>query len=167
MELNEQQKLAVAEWFAAGESLDAIQKRIGAEFGVHMTYFDLRMMVADLPQPKEPDPVVEEKKEQDVPEMAAEPAAGADDALPAAADGAAGDGAASTLSVTVDALMIPGTLASGDVVFSDGQKGKWYLDRQGRLGLGGELPPGYRPPPADAALFQSRLMEELQKKGLC
>lgn len=166
MELNEQQKLAVAEWFAAGESLDAIQKRIGAEFGVHMTYFDLRMMVAELPQPREPEPVVEEKPEPVVPEEAAEPA-DADGATPPPADGAAGDNAASTLTVTVDALMIPGTLASGDVVFSDGQKGKWYLDRQGRLGLGGELPPGYRPSPADAALFQSRLMEELQKKGLC
>ena len=63
--------------------------------------------------------------------------------------------------------MIPGTMASGDVTFSDGVKGKWYLDQMGRLGLGGDLPPGYRPSPEDAALFQARLMETLRAKGLC
>ena len=62
--------------------------------------------------------------------------------------------------------MIPGTMASGDVVFSDGVKGKWYLDQMGRLGMG-DLPQGYRPSPADAALFQARLMEALRAKGLC
>jgi len=53
------------------------------------------------------------------------------------------------------------------VTFSDGVKGKWYLDQMGRLGLGGDLPQGYRPSPEDAALFQSRLMEVLRSKGLC
>ena len=70
------------------------------------------------------------------------------------------------VTVECDAIMIPGTMASGDVVFSDGQKGKWYLDQMGRLGLGGDLPQGYRPSPEDAALFQARLMEVLRSKGL-
>ena len=69
--------------------------------------------------------------------------------------------------VTVDAVMIPGTMASGDVTFSDEVRGKWYLDQMGRLGLGGDLPQGYRPSPADAQLFQARLMEALRAKGLC
>ena len=43
--------------------------------------------------------------------------------------------------------------------------GKWYLDRYGRLGLSG-VPEGYRPSPEDGALFQSRLVELLQSKGL-
>ena len=51
--------------------------------------------------------------------------------------------------------------------FSDGQTGKWYLDQMGRLGLGGDLPQGYRPSPTDAALFQQQLMQLLQSKGLC
>ena len=71
------------------------------------------------------------------------------------------------VTVECDAIMIPGTMASGDVEFSDGVKGKWYLDQMGRLGLGGDLPPGYRPSPEDAALFQARLMETLRAKGLC
>jgi hypothetical protein len=62
--------------------------------------------------------------------------------------------------------VIPGTLASGDVTFSDGVKGKWFVDQSGRLGLGGDIPQGYRPPPTDAALFQQKLMELLQSRGL-
>jgi hypothetical protein len=72
-----------------------------------------------------------------------------------------------TVECAADAYMIPGTMASGDVTFSDGMKGKWYLDQMGRLGLGGDLPQGYRPSPEDAALFQARLMEALRAKGLC
>ena len=62
--------------------------------------------------------------------------------------------------------MLPGTIASGDVTFSDGKTGKWYLDQMGRLGIG-NLPEGYRPSPTDAALFQQQLMGLLQARGLC
>ena len=134
MKLTEEQLKSVAAWFAGGASLDEIQKRLVAEFGVHLTYFDLRMLVADLPQPEDP-----ENPEKGL----------------------------ANVAVTVDALMIPGTMASGDVTFSDGVKGKWYLDQMGRLGLGGDLPQGYRPSPADGAMFQARLMEALRAKGLC
>ena len=72
---------------------------------------------------------------------------------------------ASDLTVEVDALTIPGTFASGAVTFSDGTKAKWYLDQLGRLGLD-DVPPGYRPSPGDAALFQSRLVEALRARGL-
>ena len=57
MRLTDEQKAAVAAWFAGGASLDEMQKRIAAEFGVHVTYLDRRLFVADLPQPEE---VVEE-----------------------------------------------------------------------------------------------------------
>ena len=159
MKLTEEQLNSVAAWFAGGATLDEIQKRLVAEFGVHLTYFDLRMIVAELPQP-------EEKVEKTVEEE--ESGALGERALPEepSDEAPAEDGNASTLTVTVDALMIPGTMASGDVVFSDGVKGKWYLDQMGRLGLGGDLPQGYRPAPADAALFQARLMEALRAKGL-
>ena len=158
MKLTEEQLKSVAAWFAAGASLDEIQKRLVAEFGVHLTYFDLRMVVAELPQPEEERDVVDEPDdeaaERRFPQEIPSEDAGEQEGVP------------SELSVTVDALMIPGTMASGDVVFSDGVKGKWYLDQMGRLGLGGDLPQGYRPSPADAALFQARLMETLRAKGL-
>jgi hypothetical protein len=154
--------------------LDEIQKRLVAEFGVHVTYFDLRMIVAELPQP-------EEGEEADAQERV--PPAGDDAGATSCAPPEVGDAGATScappegnadaqervppgVTVECDAIMIPGTMASGDVVFSDGQKGKWYLDQMGRLGLGGDLPQGYRPSPEDAALFQARLMEVLRSKGL-
>lgn len=183
--LNPDQLNAVAEWFAAGSSLDEIQKRLRAEFDVHMTYLDLRLLVADLPQPEEaPEPPPAKRavegavqaapsdmddgcpqdefgqQEYDEPVPGERPtrydldAPDADQGIPKP-----------DVAVEMDALTIPGTLASGDVTFSDGIKGKWYLSQDGRLGLG-NLPDGYRPSPSDAALFQSRLMSLLQTRGM-
>ena len=167
MKLNEEQLKAVAGWFAGGASLDEIQKRIAADFGLHITYFDLRMLVADLPQPQEPEPVKPEEPQtpaepddQENPDASENPEVPADSEAPESTE-------AGGVSVSIDTITIPGTMASGDVTFSDGVKGKWYLDQMGRLGLGGDLPKGFRPSPEDAALFQARLMEALQAKGLC
>ena len=194
MDLSEAQKEAVAAWFAAGASLDEIQKRIKSEFGIHMTYLDVRLMVAELPHPAEAGEVDEETNGEEAgttetsgrkpPEYGQEFSDGPD--RQGFADGPDGQEEqigdqqrdaseensteAQTVSaptVTIDALMIPGTIASGDVTFSDGQTGKWFLDQMGRLGLGGDLPQGYRPSPTDAALFQQQLMGLLQSKGLC
>ena len=188
MRLTEEQLKAVAAWLAGGASLDEIQKRLVADFGVHVTYFDLRMIVAELPQPEEKKEAGDEAARSRFPQESrqdggsldgrdalAAAEADAQERVPPSEDEPGGsrscatetDESASSLTVTVDALMIPGTMASGDVVFSDGIKGKWYLDQMGRLGLGGDLPQGYRPSPADAALFQARLMEALRAKGLC
>ena len=158
MKLTDEQLKSVAAWFAAGASLDEIQKRLVAEYGVHITYFDLRMIVAELPQPEDPE-VPEDPEDPEVPEDPESPENPENPETP--------ENGVANVTVTVDALMIPGTMASGDVTFSDGVKGKWYLDQMGRLGLGGDLPQGYRPSPADAALFQARLMEALRAKGLC
>ena len=189
MELNREQKNAVAGWFAAGATLDEIQKRIKAEFGIHMTYLDVRLMVADMPQPVEavaepdrdarprscgthdPAKCADDQKFADEPDSPQESDGGdwqEGEAGPLAEDGANPEGqAVSAPTVTIDALTIPGTIASGDVTFSDGNKGKWFLDQMGRLGLGGDLPQGYRPSPTDAALFQQQLMQLLQSRGLC
>ncbi len=161
MKLTEDQLNSVAAWFAGGASLDEIQKRLVAEYGVHRTYFDLRMIVADLPQPEEG----ADAQERVPPEG---DATDAQQRVPPEEDATdAQERVSPGVTVECDAIMIPGTMASGDVTFSDGQKGKWYLDQMGRLGLGGDLPPGYRPSPEDAALFQARLMETLRAKGLC
>ena len=177
--LSNEQKSAVAEWFAAGAGVAEIQKRISEEFGIDLTYLDVRLLVADLPQPVEPDP------------PASEPAAEASglDADAAGFDAASGDAEAEVsdgtrpmqgtmpqdessgdqplaeLSVSVDPLAPPGAIACGSVVFSDGTAGKWVLDQMGRLGLSG-LPEGYRPPPEDGAQFQAKLVAALRAKGL-
>ena len=198
--LTEEQKADVAKWFAAGASLDEIQKRMKTEFGVHMTYLDLRLMVADLPQPVETEPAAPDGPAHEglahdgparevpapprrgtsssgTPDSGTPDSSGTSSSGPASDDGTsaaptrsdldAPDGTppASDLTVEVDALTIPGTFASGAVTFSDGTKAKWYLDQLGRLGLD-DVPPGYRPSPGDAALFQSRLVEALRARGL-
>ena len=198
--LTEEQKADVAKWFAAGASLDEIQKRMKTEFGVHMTYLDLRLMVADLPQPVETEPAAPDGPAHDglahdgparevpapprrgtsssgTPDSGTPDSSGTSSSGPASDDGTsaapkrydldAPDGTppASDLTVEVDALTIPGTFASGAVTFSDGTKAKWYLDQLGRLGLD-DVPPGYRPSPGDAALFQSRLVEALRARAL-
>ena len=167
MELNEQQKKDVAAWFAAGASLDEIQKRIKAEFGVHMTYLDLRLMVSEMPQPAEPEAAAEGDSPAETPDAADGAGLPPESAADAPADDAANDkgGPSANVTVEIDALTIPGTVASGDVTFTDGTKGKWYLDRYGRLGLDG-VPQGFRPSPEDAAMFQSRLMELLRSRGM-
>lgn len=171
-QLSQIQLAAVAQWFAGGASLDEIQKRISAEFGVHLTYLDVRLLVADLPQPVEPDEPKAEDPVEKVP-------------MPSAADSASTDAVAEAvpedlppadlspeeppiggeLSVVVDPLAPPGAIACGSVTFSDGTTGKWMLDQMGRLGLSG-LPQGYRPPMADNAQFQPKLVEALRVKGL-
>ena len=175
MKLTEDQLKSVAAWFADGASLDEIQKRLVVEYGVHLTYFDLRMIVADLPQPEEAEEADDEAAGRRFPQESGDadaqervPPEGDDEAADAQ-EGVPPEGEEHVPDVTVecDAIMIPGTMASGDVTFSDGVKGKWYLDQMGRLGLGGDMPQGYRPSPKDAALFQARLMEVLRAKGLC
>ena len=182
--LTEEQKADVAKWFAAGASLDEIQKRMKTEFGVHMTYLDVRLMVAELPQPVETEPaapdgparegLAHDGPAREVPapprRVASSSGLASDEGTSAAPkrydlDAPDGTPPASDLTVEVDALTIPGTYASGDVTFSDGTKAKWYLDQQGRLGLG-NAPEGYRPSQSDAALFQARLVEALRARGL-
>ena len=197
--LTEEQKAEVAKWFADGASLDEIQKRMKAEFGVHMTYLDVRLMVAELPQPVETEPAAPDgpareglahdgpareglahdgpAREVPAPPRRVASSSGTPDSGPASDEGTsaapkrydldAPDGTppASDLTVEVDTLTIPGTFASGAVTFSDGTKAKWYLDQLGRLGLD-DVPPGYRPSPGDAALFQTRLVEALRARGL-
>ena len=177
--LSEEQKSAVAEWFAAGAGVAEIQKRISSEFGIDLTYLDVRLMVADLPQPVEPEPPA--------PEPTAEESGLGDDVdgFDAASgdsetefsdaakppqgkmpqDESSGEQSLAELSVTVDPLAPPGAIACGSVVFSDGTAGKWVLDQMGRLGLSG-LPEGYRPPPEDGAQFQAKLVAALRAKGL-
>ena len=52
MSLSEEQKNTVAKWFAGGEGVAEIQKHISSEFGIDLTYLDVRWLVADLPQPE-------------------------------------------------------------------------------------------------------------------
>lgn len=171
MELTQEQKQTISQWVREGASLSQVQTRIGSEFGVAMTYMDVRFLVLDLgvsvkdkPAPR---PIAE--PQLDVP-TAGEPADGdwpADDAdllpLPAGDEPASAAGGAS-VSVSVDRIMKPGSLASGSVTFSDGVKASWSLDRFGRLALDAGRP-DYRPGREDLMAFQTELQSTLARQG--
>ena len=160
MNLDEAQRKKVAGWVQEGLKLSDVQNRIAAEFGVRMTYMEVRFLVDDLKvvpkdaAPRTPVPALTGGKPEPGP---ATPAM----AAPASEPTAAPPGG---VSLSVDQLTRPGAMVSGKVTFSDGQKADWYFDQSGRLALLAEEP-GYRPPAADLQQFQAALESELSKLG--
>ncbi len=153
--LTDLQKKQVAAWVGEGLSLAQIQTKIAEDFGVSMTYMDVRFLVDDLNLD------LRDAAEETPAPAADVPAEVASAGVPAAPDAVP---AAGGVSVSLDAVQAPGVLASGDVTFSDGVRGKWFYDSRG-LGLEG-FPEGYRPPQADVPEFQKKLVAELRKQGL-
>lgn len=162
--LDDEKKAAVAKWVAAGESLDAIQKRIKSEWGIHLTYLDVRMLVAELPQPQESEAEEADDAAKSEGEEASSSGDGAQGDAEASEEGE-DDAAPAGVSLAFDAVVDPRYLASGTVTFSDGKGGKWILDQYGRFGLAG-LPEGYQPSPEDAREFQMKLVSELRARGM-
>ena len=161
MNLNDAQKQTVSAWIADGLKLSEIQKRLETEFGLRVTYMEVRFLLDDLKIiPKDPPPPVEAPKSP-APGTPSAPAPAAppvgelpvDEVLPG-----------SGVRVTVDRIAQPGAMVSGTVSFSDGQSGTWYLDQTGRLGLGMKQK-GYRPSQTDVEDFQMQLQQELAKQG--
>lgn len=147
MSLTDDQKTAIARWLEAGETLSHVQSRLKSEFGISMTFMEVRFLIDDLN--------LELKKETPPPP----PEADADEE-PSPVEALNAEG----VSVEVDAIVTPGALVSGSVRFSDGVNAKWQLDQMGRLGLS-DVEPGYKPSPEDVQEFQAQLQTELRNKG--
>jgi hypothetical protein len=190
MTLSPEQSSAVSSWIATGDSLSAVQRKLRDQYGVSLTFMEVRFLVDDLNlQLKDPAPKV---NASDVTQAAPAPSAppsrspAAPDAAGSApeledeeayaeeappADGAIPPedelpGGASSVTIDVDKVTLhPGALASGSVTFSDGVTAKWIIDNYGRPGFTEVSQPGYRPKPADAQAFMQQLSLELQKRG--
>jgi hypothetical protein len=155
MNLDEVQKKKVAEWIAQGAKLSEIQNRVAAEFGLRLTYMDVRFLVDDLKlTPKDPEP----------PPKPIQPVAAAPAPADAAPMTAGAKPPAGGVSISLDKITKPGAIVSGQVTFSDGQPADWHLDETGRLGLAARQV-GYRPSAADVQAFQTALQNELAKAG--
>ena len=151
---SDSQKRDIALWVNEGLGLSEIQKKINEDFGIVMTYMDVRFLVDDLNLDLVDleEEVVEEKDEGS--ESGDSDASKSEDPL-------SNDGG---VSVELDTVTPPGAMASGSVTFSDGQHKKWTLDQFGRLGLsGGEE--GYKPSDEDVVEFQKQLDSALRGKG--
>lgn len=190
MNLDKNQSACVKSWVADGASVADVQSRLKSEFGISMTYMDVRFLIDDLgaeiaskEQPAEAD-VPAEIPQESAGGMQPDPAesygddsgygepdyadADADDAEPAAEEGGYGSPAqpenpaqAANIQVSVSPIQRPDCIVSGDVVFSDGTKAEWRIDRMGQLGLIPEA--GKTPPQSDMYPFQLKLQELLSK----
>lgn len=157
MMLTEQQKEAVRKWVGEGRGVSEIQKLISSEFGIDMLYMDVRFLIDDIGAeiPAAGDSPVSDAQQ---PAMAADSSGLGDSA------GVQDDVSAGGVRVSVSPIQRPGTVMSGDVVFSDGGKAEWMLDNAGRLGLNPETE-GYSPPQQDLPEFQNKLREALGMGG--
>ena len=161
MNLDETQKPIVAAWIAQGLKLSEIQNRLFSELQLKLTYMEVRLLVDDLKLvPKDQEPPVPAEKV--VPPTAA--AAPAVPGLPGATPPAPAPGGG-RVTLAVDQVTRPGCLASGQVTFSDGQLGDWYMDQMGRLGVAPKVK-SYRPSPEDVQQFQAALEAQLARLGL-
>ncbi len=151
MELNAEQKQTVADWVAEGCEISEIQRRIAAEFGIKMTYMDVRFLLLDLDVTP---------KDKPSPKPAAQ--APVDAGTQPAADMQGGGGGG--VSVSFDKVVQPGAVVSGSVNFSDGVSATWLLDQTGRLAINASKP-DYRPSEQDLQQFQVELRNGLQKMG--
>lgn len=159
MKLSAEQEQAVRDWIAAGSGLAEVQRRLGEDFGLKLTFLDTRFLVDDLKLT-----IVSREKPQPKPAEDADPAAPAPPSTLLDEHGQAPAGKAGAVTVSLDDLAIPGTLISGKVTFSDGQNGRWYLDEMGRLGFEGATP-GYRPSEEDLVVFQRELQTLMRRQG--
>ena len=117
-----------------------------------MTYIDVRFLVDDLNLT-----LVDDEEEVPVKDKDG----GTDPQNPSVDAPLEGVGG---VTVELDKVNPPGAMASGSVVFSDGQSKKWTLDQYGRLGLtGGD--DQYKPSDEDVAEFQKQLDTALRGRG--
>ncbi|MGB7768705.1 MAG: hypothetical protein WBN22_07605 [Verrucomicrobiia bacterium] len=157
MNLSEEQRQRVTAWILEGAKLSEIQNRLMSEFGLKLTYMEVRFLVDDLKlTPKDPEPP---KPAAPPPATPAKPAEAKNISSSAESPSTTGK-----VSVIVDQLTRPGAIASGKVTFSDGQTADWYLDQTGRLGVVPKQP-GYKPSAADVQQFQAALQNELARMG--
>ena len=128
---------------AAGASMSDLQRHLKEDLGFSVTYMDTRFLILDLGIELIEEPKVEPKPED------LEPAP-----VPTG-----------EVTVTMDALTLPGALVSGKVTFSDGETAVWMLDQSGRPGLDPDTA-GYRPSQEDISEFQIQLRNLIQQSGL-
>ena len=149
-EPSSEQKIEIAKWVAEGMGLSEVQKKINTDFGIVMTYMDVRFLVDDLDltilDPEQPSAPKEDKDLSDA-SLAEDQANGG------------------SVQVEVDGVTPPGAMASGSVTFSDGVSKKWTIDQFGRLAMtGGDA--GYKPSDEDVMEFQQQLEKALRGPAL-
>jgi hypothetical protein len=168
-DLTQEQKQTVTGWILEGAGLAEVQSKLRDLLGVSLTYMDVRLLVLELGLK-----VREAAKPPPVPDLSKTKAGTRAKPVESDDGGAAWDepepepagpsGGSSTVSVSVDRLIKPGSVVSGSVTFSDGVTATWGIDQFGRLMLSAGRP-GYKPSHSDVLAFQTQLRKVLEQKG--
>ena len=146
MEPTQEEQQPLREWVEAEKTLAEIQTLLSENFKRSLTYMEVRFLLGDLGLK------LKEQEKQ-------EPQKPAED-LEAKSDPAAGG-----VRVTVDKVVSPGTMVSGQVTFSDGETARWMIDAMGQPRLEPQTP-GYQPQQKDLMEFQQSLNKALQSQRL-
>ena len=143
MDISPEQTESVKRWLAEGADVAQVQTRLQSEFGINMRYIDVRFLIDvigaqinDIPEPAAPQESRDEESSI----------------------------AGQQVQVSMDPVPKPGAIASGAVIFSDGEKAEWFVDNSGRLGLSPEKE-GYNAPQEDLPIFQKKLQELLESES--
>ena len=139
-----------------GKSLSDIQKLLKEEFGMSLTYMDVRFLVSD--QDLRLKAMEKKKPEKTTGLEAGEPLEPAAEEFSLGEEPSSGKG----VSVEVDKVVRPGASVSGSVTFNNGKKAEWQIDQLGQLGI---VPPeeGFEPSEKDIQEFQMELRKVLQR----
>jgi hypothetical protein len=165
-DLSEEQQSAMKQWAEEGSQLPEIQQRLKGQFGLNVTYMDTRFLVLDLGIDLQSDPVPEPDPEPE-PDSKGPDAESTEDDSPAPAettpDPLAPDqaGLSGRLQVTTDEMARAGSIVSGAVTFTDGEKAVWMIDEMGRPGLE-PATPDYQPSETDLIEFEKHLRALLE-----
>ena len=161
MNLTNEQIEAVKQWVGQGADIADVQKRLSQQFGVSMTYMDVRFLIDDIgatledkPEPKVEAPAAEAPSAEVEPQA---PQGQSPEESQDAADAGEPQGE-SSVKVSLSPIQRPGFFASGDVVFSDGVRAEWAVDQMGRLSLSPSQE-GYKPSQQDIIEFQTQLQK--------
>lgn len=148
----------IARKLGEGMSLSEVQELLASQYGIRMTYLELRLLAAELPVKWA------EEKPRAKPEPAktavVEDEPGDEDSFEEDMD----DLPPTRTTVTVSRVTRPGTAMSGEVAFASGAKAEWFLDASGRLGLA-PAPGSPRPTQDDLREFQIELQRKLTGMG--
>lgn len=160
--MDKQKELEVKRFMAAkiaeGVNLSDVQKLVNQEFGLKLTYMDVRILASELDNIDwdANDPKAQELAKEKARAEAEKKRQEEEEGIEPEVEATPGDG---RTVVEVSKLVRPGTALSGTVKFASGSTADWYVDSYGRLGI--ENLQGDKPTESDIMAFQDELKKAL------
>lgn len=135
----------IAEQLNQGVKLSTIQTMLEKDFGIKLTFMELRLIASDLEVNWDKQGHVPREEIKVTPKAVKTPC--------------------ETALITISKITKPGTMINGEVTFKSGNRAEWWIDSTGRPGL--NPLEGYDPPEQeDIPDFSMRLQEVLaQQQG--